>query len=106
VTNYVSSNDVALRLSRKANSEPRAGDTTFGSVAVKNVVTIDASSVNSELLGHSYFAESPAMIQDLTKLLRDGLNPGARGLKPVGRTEWNWQFPLPVPGPKRSDRLQ
>ena len=93
VTNYASSNDAALRLSRKANAEPRAGDTEGGLMIVEGVETIDASAVNSEPLGHSYFADSPAMIRDLRGLLRDA-KPEARGLMPIRRTALTYyQFP-------------
>jgi esterase/lipase superfamily enzyme len=94
VTNYASSNDAALRLSRKGNAGLRAGDTDEGPIPVDGIETIDASAVNSEALGHSYFAESPAMIRDLRKLLRDDAKPEARGLTPVRRDTWTyWLFP-------------
>ena len=93
VTNYASSNDYALRLSKKANAEPRAGDTSVGPVEVQGVETIDASAVNADPLGHSYFAESSAMIRDLRQLLRDRAKPEARGLWPVRRANWTyWEF--------------
>lgn len=94
VTNYASSNDAAMRLSKEGNQELRAGDTEGGPVEVAGVETIDASKVNSQLLGHSYFADSAAMRKDLRSLLRDRSTPEARGLQPVRRTTWTyWQFP-------------
>jgi len=94
VTNYASSNDKALRLAKHANAEPRAGDTGEGLMEVSGVETIDASAVNNEFLGHSFFAESVPMIRDLKELLRVGARPEARGLLPVRRRAWTyWLFP-------------
>lgn len=93
VTNYASSNDTALRLSRHANAGARAGDTVNGLVPVLGVETVDASGVNDELLGHSFFAESPRMIHDLGELLRVGAKPSVRGLEPVKKNAWTyWLF--------------
>jgi esterase/lipase superfamily enzyme/Tfp pilus assembly protein PilP len=93
VTNYASSNDAALQLSKKGNASLRAGDTTGGPIAVTGIETIDASAVNDQALGHSFFAQSPAMIRDLVKLLRDNASPQVRGLEPIRRAAWTyWQF--------------
>ena len=94
VTNYASSNDKALRLSKQANAGPRAGDTDEGLMEVSGIETIDASTVNSEFSGHSFFAESVPMIRDLKELLSIGARPEARGLLPVRRRTWTyWLFP-------------
>ncbi len=94
VTNYASSNDAALRLSKKGNQELRAGDTEGGPIEVIGIDTIDATKVNSEILGHSYFAQSAPMRRDLRQLLELHSEPKARGLLPVRRAQWMyWQFP-------------
>lgn len=87
VTNYASSNDKALLLSKKANAGPRAGDTGKALVLVKGVETIDATAVNNSRIGHSFFAESPRMILDMKALLQRGAKPAARGLQQIRRKD-------------------
>jgi hypothetical protein len=50
---------------------------------------IDATAVSASLLGHSYFAESVQILNDLALLLKKGLAPNDRSvtLEPVG-TVW------------------
>jgi esterase/lipase superfamily enzyme len=93
VVNYASSNDLALRVSKKYNKGARAGDTLNGLVRVDKVETIDASNVNSEFLGHSSFAESPPMIADLKNLMQSQKDPDSRGLQKAQRGTWKyWYF--------------
>jgi hypothetical protein len=40
--------------------------------------TIDASAVDTSLLGHSYFAGSRSVLSDLLQLLKDGMPPSER----------------------------
>lgn len=96
VVNYASSNDLVLRQSKRINKGARAGDSGNNMVRVENVEMIDATNVNSELLGHSFFAESPRMIADLKILMKTGQSPDARGLERVRRNTWEyWHFPCP-----------
>jgi len=55
MTLYASSNDWALQISEHINDYPRAGDVS-PMVLVKGLVTIDASAMQSNWFGHSYFA--------------------------------------------------
>ena len=87
ITNYASSNDWALRLSKKGNAGARAGDSGPQLTPVEGVETIDASAVNNELVGHAFFAESPRMIRDLAQLLSVGAPPQSRGLTPRQRNQ-------------------
>ncbi len=84
VTNYVASNDEALKLSKRVNKGARAGDSGSGVVLVPGVQTIDVSAVNSGLLGHSGFAESKRVLGDIAAQL-GGSSPEQRRLKPVQR---------------------
>ena len=87
-------NDRRERFAKHANAGPRAGDREAGLVEVSGVETIDASAVNNEFLGHSFFAESLPMIRDLKALVGVGARPEARSLLPVRRKTWTyWQFP-------------
>ncbi len=74
LTLYASSKDKALLASRGVHGHPRAGDLSAGIVVASGIDTIDASDVDTSLLGdiglgHSYFAEQPTVIDDLRMLL-------------------------------------
>jgi len=72
ITLYASSNDRALMASKAFNGYPRAGDAGEGLVIVNGVETVDASSISSGLLGHSYFAEDRRVMEDIFSLLQTG----------------------------------
>ena len=72
ITLYASSNDRALMASKAFNGYPRAGEAGEGLVIVDGVETIDASSISSGLLGHSYFAEDRRVMEDIFSLLQTG----------------------------------
>ena len=94
VTLYASSNDLALKASKEVHGYARAGDSGDGLVVMRGLETIDASGVDESVLAHSYFVESGPVVEDILKLLRDGLPAHQRpGLVPqdtaVGRF---WRF--------------
>lgn len=72
VTLYASSEDLALVASRKIHGYPRAGDSGQGLVVVPGIETIDATRVDTSLLGHSYFAEARSVLSDMFYLIRNG----------------------------------
>lgn len=72
VTLYASSADKALACSHTVHKYPRAGDAGGDLVIVDGLETVDASSVDGAWLGHSYFCENRAVIQDLAHLILDG----------------------------------
>jgi esterase/lipase superfamily enzyme len=66
LTVYTSSQDRALRLSRRLHDHPRVGETV---VVMPDIDTIDASEVQtSDLLGHGYFGESRELLADIHQL--------------------------------------
>jgi esterase/lipase superfamily enzyme len=69
VTLYASSEDLALALSKQFHGYPRAGDSGQGLVVVPGIETIDATHVDTGLLGHSYFAETRSIIDDMYYLI-------------------------------------
>ncbi|HWM91931.1 MAG TPA: alpha/beta hydrolase [Thermoanaerobaculia bacterium] len=82
VTLYASSNDEALKLSKKVHGYPRAGDTGPNVVVLSGIDTIDVSEVDTSLLGHSYFGDNRTVISDIFNLLRHRKPPDQRsGLK-------------------------
>jgi esterase/lipase superfamily enzyme len=95
VTLYASSNDRALWVSKLLHRGPRAGDAGDAMQALDGVDTIDASRVDSSLVGlnHGYFAGKLSVLSDLALLLRADTPPGQRpGLQPVpGARHWLMQ---------------
>lgn len=90
VTLYVSSKDVALQTSREVHAYQRAGEAAPEITLFEGIDTIDASFVDTSKLGHSYYSEQLAVLEDLSKLLA-GEPPGSRGLERLedgGRTYW------------------
>jgi esterase/lipase superfamily enzyme len=94
VTLYASSEDLALAASKKINGSPRAGDSGQGLVLVLGIETIDATAVDTSLLGHSYFAEERSVLSDMFYLIRNGQRPDQRfGLRRVdSNTGRYWEF--------------
>jgi esterase/lipase superfamily enzyme len=73
VTLYASSNDAALKASRRFNGYARIGDASEVLRPFKNVVVIDASNVVSDFFGHRYFAENTSILHDIYQKVVKGL---------------------------------
>jgi esterase/lipase superfamily enzyme len=97
VTLYASSGDWALRASKRFHGYARAGDSGQALTVVPNMVTIDASDVETGFLGHSYFAESNSIIGDLYAIFTGKRKPEERQLisveSPAGRY---WRIARPA----------
>jgi esterase/lipase superfamily enzyme len=94
VTLYASSNDRALWLSKLLHRGPRAGDAGAAMLSVDGVDAIDASRVDSSLIGlnHGYFAGKLSVLSDLALLLRTNAPPDQRpGLRLAPDTR-HWQM--------------
>jgi esterase/lipase superfamily enzyme len=83
ITMYASSRDEALKLSNELAGYPRAGQGGKQIVIVKGVDSIDASSVDTSLIGlhHQYFADNSTILSDLFYLLKDQPPDSRFGLK-------------------------
>ncbi len=95
VTLYSSSNDEALKLSAQFHGQhPRAGDTFNGLVLAPGLETIDASRVDTSLVGHSYYGDARPVLADISSLINHGQRPPSRyGLRRVrGRMGTYWQI--------------
>jgi esterase/lipase superfamily enzyme len=95
VTLYASSRDLALRMSKLVHGYQRAGDTEPDVLLVKPVVTVDASHVDTNLLGHSYIGDGTSILADVDHLIRTGATPDQRRffLNPVDRNgQRYWVF--------------
>ncbi|MCC6127151.1 MAG: alpha/beta fold hydrolase [Pirellulales bacterium] len=80
VTLYASSNDAALRLSKKLHGYPRAGEAGGEIVIVPGMDTVDVTAVDTSLLGHSYYGESGSVISDFVEVLQEA--------KPADQRKW------------------
>ena len=96
ITLYTSKTDLALIASKYFNRGPRAGDSGSELLLVPGVQTIDATAVDSSLLGHSYYGSNVNVLYDLGQLLsgkpieaRDYLRPNSDLTRPY------WYFAPP-----------
>ena len=90
VTIYSSRRDIALWCSaflRRENARVGAGIKP----PFPNFDVIDATAVRSSLLGHSYFADSVNVLNDLALLLRERLGPDKRSVS-LQLTQSLWTF--------------
>lgn len=78
VTLYGSSTDKALAASVKINGCCRAGMGGDKIVLGDGMETIDATSVDTDFLGHSYFAENRVLLTDIAILLGHGIRAAKR----------------------------
>lgn len=81
-TMYCSKNDWALMLSRNFNDSTRAGDSSRGALVLQGVDTVDASEIDTDLLGHSYYGDCLPILDDVNLLMRSSLPPLERRLRP------------------------
>jgi esterase/lipase superfamily enzyme len=78
VTLYASSRDEALLLSKKLHGYPRAGEAGEGIVIAPGMDTVDVTSVDTSLLGHSYYGDSGTVLADIVEVLRNAAPPDQR----------------------------
>lgn len=71
VTLYTSQTDLALVASRYFNHGLRIGDSGSGIPLFQGIDTIDATAVDSSLLGHSYYGSNITVLTDLGRLLEN-----------------------------------
>jgi len=85
-TLYASSEDKAIKASRFIHKYPRAGESGLGLVVVPSLDTVDATAIDTSLMGHSYYGDNRSVLTDLFELIRRGSPPEERfGLVPKDR---------------------
>jgi esterase/lipase superfamily enzyme len=78
-TLYASSNDKALAASRGVHGGyRRLGESGENIIVLPGLDTVDASAVDTEFLGHSYFGDSGTVVADLKYIIRKSLPPEQR----------------------------
>jgi hypothetical protein len=95
ITLYSSAEDLALAASKKVHGYPRAGDSAPGLILMPGIETIDATSVDTNLRGHSYFAEARSVLSDIFYLVRSNQRAdqrfGLRGVDIEGGRYWEFK---------------
>ena len=92
VTLYASSNDMALRVSKRFHGYQRAGDSTPAVVVSDGLDTVDASAVDTSFVGHSYYGDNRVVLSDLFHLLRNGAPPRFGLQRRAGPQGAYWTF--------------
>jgi esterase/lipase superfamily enzyme len=65
VTTYVSAKDKALLASQKFNGAYALGDARDGVAVFPAMTTVDATNVDTDFLGHSYFGSDVRLLRDI-----------------------------------------
>jgi esterase/lipase superfamily enzyme len=93
-TLYASSRDLALEQSRRFHGYPRAGDGEPGILIAQGIDVIDATAVDTSLIGHSYYGDNRSLLADLFNLFRERKGPDERfGLqRRQAGAGWYWVF--------------
>lgn len=78
VTLYASSQDSALKASKRANGFRRIGDTTDGVPEVEGIDVIDATGATSDFFGHTYFGDNTSILSDIYEMVHKGAEPPLR----------------------------
>jgi len=96
ITIYTSSEDKALDASHTLHDANRLGEGGANISVFKDVVTIDASGVDTSFigLGHSYFSQKELLVNDLRTLVKKSLPPQKRKnlLKKLKEKLHYWKF--------------
>lgn len=94
ISMYASSHDRALMASQQVHAFRRAGQSGPEIMVLDGIETIDASTVDTDLLGHGYFAENKQVIDDMFLVVRHDMPAWERNLRRLnkqGRPYWALQ---------------
>jgi len=86
-TMYCSRKDWALYASYAFNDSPRAGDSSGEILVVTGVDTIDATEIDTALIGHSYYGDCIPLLEDVRLLFERNLAPPERKLHEIFKFE-------------------
>lgn len=78
ITIYVSSKDSALEASNTLHGGKRLGEGGDNISIFDDIITIDATGIDTSMLGHSYFAEKEILVNDLRNIVHKSLPPSKR----------------------------
>jgi esterase/lipase superfamily enzyme len=101
ITLYVSTGDSALKISKEINQSNRLGLPSKDGVFLYNGIdTIDMTTIDTSLIGHSYYGDRLPVIQDLKEIMNDDRRPPQRTLLKeilLKTKEFFWQYNGPGP---------
>ena len=83
ITLYQSSKDKAIAISKRIHGNLRAGEPLL---VIPGVDTIDASSIDTDFLGHSYFSDKWSLLSDIHALIANDTAPPRFGLESLKNT--------------------
>ena len=97
ITLYASSQDSALSISNTMHENKRLGQGGEEISVFKDMVTVDATGIDTSLLGHSYFAEKEMLVNDLKAVVQKSLPPQQRPnlLERLKSKILYWKFDVP-----------
>lgn len=78
ITLYVSSNDKALAASKKLHGGARLGESGDNLVVLNGIETIDASNVDTDFIGHSYYGDRRGILADMWYMFNGDLRASQR----------------------------
>src|SRR5207249_4488294 len=102
ITLYASSRDRALIAANELHAYARAGQSGEELVLIKGIQTVDASELDTDLLGHSLFANCRPVVDDIARIICDHFPPQKRKLleaEKLGFTYWKFGTSSPSPSP-------
>lgn len=99
ITLYASSDDAALKLSDTLHGGERIGQGGDEVFVYDGVDTIDATGIDTSLLGHSYFAQKEILVTDIKEVIIKSLPPTNRKslIEKLKEKLIYWKFKLDNP---------
>jgi esterase/lipase superfamily enzyme len=70
VTLYVSANDKALQASKALHGYPRLGEASDPMHLIPGIETLDASALETDFLGHSYYSYAGSVLVDIKEIMQ------------------------------------
>lgn len=95
LTMYASSGDAALKVSQELNGSDRLGLSGDWIKVLEGMDTVDASEIDTSMLGHAYYGSHRVVMEDLLNLIIKGLDPPGRRLVQGNQGQWNFLNLLP-----------
>jgi len=90
LTMYASSDDTALKVSQRIHGNARLGLSSPQLRVFAGMDTINASGIDTSMLGHGYYGSHKVVVRDLFNLITRGLDPARRELVPGDSGEWGF----------------
>lgn len=90
LTMYASSGDTALKVSQELNGNDRLGLSGDLIKVLEGMDTVDATDIDTSMLGHAYYGSHRVVVEDLLNLIIKGLEPPDRKLVRGSKGQWSF----------------